>query len=76
MQEKIARPKLPIKRHEKMRIAGKLVDADEHVEVRNPVHQRGGGDGAAGRPRPGGGGVQDRQRLQVEADQATTARRS
>ena len=28
--------KLPIKAHEKMRIAGKLVDADERVEVRNP----------------------------------------
>ena len=28
--------KLPIKPHEKMRIAGKLVDADEQVEVRNP----------------------------------------
>ena len=27
---------LPIKPHEMMRIAGKLVDADEHVEVRNP----------------------------------------
>jgi acyl-CoA reductase-like NAD-dependent aldehyde dehydrogenase len=36
VQEKIARPKLPIKRHEKMRIAGRQVDADEHVEVRNP----------------------------------------
>ena len=28
--------KLPTKAHEKMRIAGKLVDADERVEVRNP----------------------------------------
>ena len=28
--------KLPLKPHEKMRIAGKLVDADERVEVRNP----------------------------------------
>ncbi len=28
--------KLPIKAHEKMRIAGKLVDADERVEVMNP----------------------------------------
>ena len=27
---------LPIRPHEKMRIAGKLVDADERVEVRNP----------------------------------------
>ena len=27
---------LPVKSHEKMRIAGKLVDADERVEVRNP----------------------------------------
>jgi hypothetical protein len=36
MQEKVARPPLPIKPHEKMRIAGKLVDADQRVEVRNP----------------------------------------
>ncbi len=31
-----AKPALPIKSHEKMRIAGKLVDADTIVEVRNP----------------------------------------
>jgi phosphonoacetaldehyde dehydrogenase len=36
MQEPIATPKLPIKAHEPMRIAGKLVDADERIEVRNP----------------------------------------
>jgi phosphonoacetaldehyde dehydrogenase len=36
MQDKVAVPKLPIKSHEKMRIAGKLVDADQQVEVRNP----------------------------------------
>ena len=36
MQEKVAKPKLAIKSHEKMRIAGKLVDADNHIEVRNP----------------------------------------
>jgi phosphonoacetaldehyde dehydrogenase len=36
MQEKVAKPQLPIKAHEKMRIAGKLVDADQQVEVRNP----------------------------------------
>ena len=30
------RPSCPIKRHETMRIAGKQVDADEHIEVRNP----------------------------------------
>ena len=36
MQERIATPKLPIKAHEPMRIAGKLVDADERIEVRNP----------------------------------------
>jgi putative phosphonoacetaldehyde dehydrogenase len=34
--QKAVQPKLPIKPHEKMRIAGKLVDADEMVEVRNP----------------------------------------
>ena len=36
MQERVKKPKLPVKSHEKMRIAGKLVDADEQVEVRNP----------------------------------------
>ena len=36
MQERITTPKLPIKAHEPMRIAGKLVDADERIEVRNP----------------------------------------
>ncbi len=36
MQQKVAAPKLCIKSHEKMRIAGKLVDADAQVEVRNP----------------------------------------
>ena len=30
------RPELPIKAHERMRIAGKLVDGDERIEVRNP----------------------------------------
>jgi phosphonoacetaldehyde dehydrogenase len=34
--QKIVQPKLPIKAHEKMRIAGKLVDVDETVEVMNP----------------------------------------
>ncbi|HRD77851.1 MAG TPA: phosphonoacetaldehyde dehydrogenase [Hyphomicrobiaceae bacterium] len=33
---KIKTPKLPTKPHEKMRIAGKLVDAEARVEVRNP----------------------------------------
>ena len=36
MLKNAAAPALPIKRHEKMRIAGKLVDADEHVDVLNP----------------------------------------
>jgi putative phosphonoacetaldehyde dehydrogenase len=39
MQERVKKakpPKLPVKAHEKMRIAGKLVDADAEVEVRNP----------------------------------------
>ena len=39
MQQKAsatATPKLPIRSHEPMRIAGKLVDAEAHVEVRNP----------------------------------------
>jgi phosphonoacetaldehyde dehydrogenase len=31
-------PKLPTKPHEMMRIAGKLVDADERLEVRNPYN--------------------------------------
>ena len=36
MQEQVKKPKLPTAAHEKMRIAGKLVDADERVEVLNP----------------------------------------
>ncbi len=36
MQKAVTNLKLPVKPHEKMRIAGKLVDADNHVEVRNP----------------------------------------
>ncbi|MFZ4806117.1 MAG: phosphonoacetaldehyde dehydrogenase [Hyphomicrobiaceae bacterium] len=36
MQETVQKSALPTKRHEKMRIAGRLVDADEHVEVLNP----------------------------------------
>ncbi len=39
MQDKTFKPadvKLPTKMHEQMRIAGKLVDADERVEVYNP----------------------------------------
>jgi phosphonoacetaldehyde dehydrogenase len=36
MQDHVPPVKLPIKAHEKMRIAGKLMDADERLEVRNP----------------------------------------
>jgi putative phosphonoacetaldehyde dehydrogenase len=36
MQEQVRKVKLPIKPHEPMRICGKLVDADERIEVRNP----------------------------------------
>jgi putative phosphonoacetaldehyde dehydrogenase len=36
MQERVAPPKLPVKAHEEMRIAGKRVDADQRIEVRNP----------------------------------------
>jgi putative phosphonoacetaldehyde dehydrogenase len=39
MQERVKKPKsakLPVKAHEKLRIAGKLVDADERIEVLNP----------------------------------------
>jgi putative phosphonoacetaldehyde dehydrogenase len=36
MQERVKKPKLPVKSHEKMRIAGKLVDGEERIEVRNP----------------------------------------
>jgi len=36
MQDKVTKSKLPTRPHEKMRIAGKLVDADERVEVHNP----------------------------------------
>jgi putative phosphonoacetaldehyde dehydrogenase len=34
--QKAVQPRLPIKAHEQMRIAGRPVDADETVEVRNP----------------------------------------
>src|SRR5215813_7148940 len=36
MQERVGAGKLPIKAHEPMRIAGKSVDAEERLEVRNP----------------------------------------
>jgi acyl-CoA reductase-like NAD-dependent aldehyde dehydrogenase len=36
MQERVKKPKLTVKLHEKMRIAGKLVDGEERIEVRNP----------------------------------------
>jgi phosphonoacetaldehyde dehydrogenase len=36
MQEKVKKAKLPINSHEKMRVAGKLVDGEERIEVRNP----------------------------------------
>jgi putative phosphonoacetaldehyde dehydrogenase len=36
MQEQVRKPKLPTIAHEKMRIAGKLVDAEQRVEVLNP----------------------------------------
>ncbi len=36
MQDQVKKPKLPTAAHEKMRIAGKLVDADERLEVFNP----------------------------------------
>ncbi len=38
MQEQVKKPKLPTKPHELMRIGGKLVDADERIEVRNPYN--------------------------------------
>jgi putative phosphonoacetaldehyde dehydrogenase len=38
MQEQVKRVKLPTKPHEMMRIGGKLVDADERIEVRNPYN--------------------------------------
>jgi phosphonoacetaldehyde dehydrogenase len=36
MQERVKKPKLPVKPHETMRIAGKLIDADDRIEVLNP----------------------------------------
>jgi putative phosphonoacetaldehyde dehydrogenase len=38
MQEQVKKAKLPTQPHEMMRIAGKLVDADERIEVRNPYN--------------------------------------
>ena len=36
MAERMRRPKLPVKGHEKLRIAGQQVDGEERIEVRNP----------------------------------------
>jgi putative phosphonoacetaldehyde dehydrogenase len=36
VQDRVAAPKLPCKFHEEMRIAGKRVDAEQRIEVRNP----------------------------------------
>jgi putative phosphonoacetaldehyde dehydrogenase len=36
MQEQVRKPRLPVKPHEKMRVCGKLVDADAAIEVFNP----------------------------------------
>lgn len=36
MQEQVRKAKLPTKPHELMRVGGKLVDADERIEVSNP----------------------------------------
>jgi len=36
VQEQVARPKLPVKSHEQMRVAGKLVDAEQRIDVVNP----------------------------------------
>ncbi|HXF55550.1 MAG TPA: phosphonoacetaldehyde dehydrogenase [Hyphomicrobiaceae bacterium] len=36
MQEHVGKPKLPVKSHESMRICGRLVDANEVIEVFNP----------------------------------------
>jgi putative phosphonoacetaldehyde dehydrogenase len=39
MQERVDASRLPIKAHEPMRIAGRLMDADELIEVRNPYNR-------------------------------------
>ena len=36
MQDRVSKPKLPCKFHEDMRIAGRRVEAQERIEVRNP----------------------------------------
>ncbi|MGH6814504.1 MAG: phosphonoacetaldehyde dehydrogenase [Hyphomicrobiaceae bacterium] len=36
MPEHVRKPNLPIRRHEPMRLAGRQVDADERIEVRDP----------------------------------------
>jgi hypothetical protein len=66
MQERVKKPKLPVKAHEKMRIAGKLVDGEERIEVRNPYTGTVVGDGGGGEPCAGGRGLPHRQRLQVQ----------
>ena len=54
MQERVAPPKLPVKAHEEMRIAGKRVDADQRIEVRNPYTRRDRGHRAGGKSGAGG----------------------
>ena len=67
MQERVKKPRLPVKSHEKMRIAGKLVDGDERIEVRNPYTGDVVGTGSGRQPGAGGRGLPHRQRLQVQA---------
>ena len=67
MQERVKKPKLPVKAHEKMRIAGKLVDARGAHRGAQPLHRRRGRHGGGGEPGAGGRGLPHRQRLQVQA---------
>ena len=54
MQERVKKPKLPVKAHEKMRIAGKLVDARGAHRGAQPLHRRRRRHGAGRQPGAGG----------------------
>ena len=90
MQERVKKaksPKLPVKAHEKMRIAGKLVDADGPGRGAQSLHRRRGRHGARREPRAGGGSLQigaaykpkltryDRQRILTNTAEILARRR-
>ena len=76
MQERVKKPKLPVKSHEKMRIAGKRVDTDERIEVRNPYTGAVVGTVPAARPGACARGLRARPKPSSRSSRATSASRS